>query len=265
MTMNYQPQLDLADRAAREAAEILLQYFGHVDIREKSTQNLVTQADLESEQRIAELILQQFPGHTLMQEETEFTGDVAAEHLWVVDPLDATNNYAHGIPHFCISIAYAQRGEVQVGVVYDPLRKEMFRAARGQGATLNGQPIRVSQPTGLNRSIISTGFYYERDRTMEKTLEAIRRLFVANVRGIRRMGAAALDLSWVACGRFQGFFEYKLAPWDYAAGALLVTEAGGVCLDRSGQPLRLPSGSVLVCCPAILDEFVEQVRWTQDG
>lgn len=256
--------LQCAQEAARSAAEVLLRHYGDVSIHEKSsTQNVVTQADLESERVISEIINRAFPDHTLLREETEFFGDLHAEHLWVVDPLDATNNYAHGIPHFCVSIAYVKNGTPYVGVVYDPNRDEMFWAIRGGGAWRNDQPIRVAEPTGLNRSIISTGFYYDRGPMMEQTLDAIRALFRANIRGLRRMGAAALDMSWVACGRFAGFFEYQLAPWDYAAGWLIVEEAGGICLDRTGNALTLDSQSVITACPAICDEFSTLVRWPQ--
>ena len=254
--------LSLAEVAARAAAKVLLDYFGNAAVHEKnSTQNLVTQADLASEKLIATMVQERFPGHVMMQEETEFRGDILAEHLWVVDPLDATNNYAHGIPHFCVSIAYACRGEVQVGVVYDPMRDEMFTAVKGRGAWLNGQAIQASQPTDLQQCIVATGFYYERDLTMERTLDSIRELFRANIRGLRRMGAAALDLSWIACGRFQGYFEYKVAPWDYAAGALIVHEAGGVCRERSGAPLQLASGSIVAASQTVVDEFTHIVRW----
>lgn len=248
--------LDFAKRTATDAGRVLMKRFGTAQIEEKeSTQNLVTQADHESEQLIADCIAAQFsnPTHEIMGEETEFHGSIVAEHLWVVDPLDATNNYAHGIPHFCVSIAYARRGQVLVGAVLDPVRQEMFTAIRGAGAWLNDRPIRVSQPSGLTRSIIATGFYYDRGLTMQQTLNSIEQLFAANIRGLRRMGAAALDLTWTACGRFQGYFEYQLAPWDYAAGALILEEAGGVCRDRHGQPWDLESCSMIAACDTVAD------------
>ncbi len=258
--------LGVAKCAARDAAEVLLRYYGHATVHEKeSTQNIVTQADLESERCITQIIQEAFPHHAMLREETEFRGDMLSDHLWVVDPLDATNNYAHGIPHFCVSIAYVRRGQPQVGVVYDPLRDEMFWSLRGQGAYCNDRRIAVSRPDDLSHTIISTGFYYDRGVIMERTLQAIQTLFHHNIRGLRRMGAAALDMSWVACGRFGGFFEYKLAPWDYAAGWLIVDEAGGRCLDRAGQPLTLPSGSMIAACPAILQEFVDLVAWPHGG
>lgn len=257
--------LQVAERAARAGADVLLEHFGHVAVHEKeSTQNVVSQADWESEQRITEVILESFPEHSLLREETKFEGDLLADRLWVIDPLDGTNNYIHGIPHFCVSIAYVERGRPQVGVVYDPMRNEMFRAARGEGASLNDRPIRVVEPDSLARAIIATGFYYDRGEMMERTLDAIRALFHRNIRGLRRMGGAALDLSWIACGRFAGYFEYQLAPWDYAAGWLLVEEAGGICLDRTGAPLELASRSVIATSPSIREEFVKLVEWRDD-
>jgi myo-inositol-1(or 4)-monophosphatase len=257
--------LKVAERAARAGSDVLLAYFGHVAVHEKeSTQNVVSQADWASEQRITQSILESFPQHGLLREETAFEGNLLAEQLWVIDPLDATNNYIHGIPHFCVSIAYVERGRPQVGVVYDPMRDEMFRAVRGEGAWLNDRPIRVAEPDSLARSIIATGFYYDRGEMMERTLDAIRALFRRNIRGMRRMGGAALDLSWTACGRFAGYFEYQLAPWDYAAGWLLVEEAGGICLDRTGAPLELDSRSVIAASPAIREEFVKLVAWPDD-
>jgi myo-inositol-1(or 4)-monophosphatase len=261
MSAQMEMILSFASQLAREASQILLKYFGDVTIHEKSTQNLVTQADFESESYIREAIRQQFPSHVMLGEEGDQSADLQAEHLWVVDPLDGTNNYAHGIPQFCVSIAYAQRGVVEVGVVYDPVRNELFTAVRGAGAWRNGEPIRVSPTTDLNRGIFATGFFYERGESMERTLDSIRTLFRRNIRGIRRFGAAALDLSWVACGRFQGFFEYKLAPWDFAAGGLIVAEAGGVISNRAGEPLRLTDDSAIVACPGVNEALMETVRW----
>ncbi len=190
---------------------------------------------------ISRIIAEHFPGHVVLGEEMTADGGIDAEHLWIIDPLDGTSNYAHGIPHFCISIGYARQGQRRVGVVYDPVRDEMFTALAGGGSQLNGAPIRVSQPHDLTQCLIATGFFYERGDVMERTLDSLRELFHCNIRCMRRMGAAALDLSWIACGRMQGFFEYHLAPWDYAAGSLIVEEAGGTCSDRAGAPLTLGS------------------------
>lgn len=261
MSPNEDPILNFASRVAQDASKILMHYFGDVAIQEKSTQNLVTQADFESEQFIGEAIRREFPGHAMLGEEGDQSADLMADDVWVVDPLDGTNNYAHGIPQFCVSVAYARRGVVQVGAIYDPLRHELFTARRGQGAWRNGQAIRVSDTQDLSRGIFATGFFYERGESMERTLDSIRTLFRRNIRGIRRFGAAALDLSWVACGRFQGFFEYKLAPWDFAAGGLVVEEAGGVVRNRAGLPLQLSDDSAIVACPGVAEAFTEIVRW----
>lgn len=261
MTSSDDSILTFASQIAQDASRILMQYFGDVEIHEKSTQNLVTQADFESEKFIGDAIRRQFPSHGMLGEEGDQSADLMADDLWVVDPLDGTNNYAHGIPQFCVSVAYARRGVVQVGAVYDPLRKELFTARRGAGAWRNGQPIRVSSAQDLSRSIFATGFFYERGESMERTLDSIRTLFRRNIRGIRRFGAAALDLSWVACGRFQGFFEYKLAPWDFAAAGLIVEEAGGVVRNRAGSPLKLTDDSAIVACPGVADLFTEIVQW----
>jgi myo-inositol-1(or 4)-monophosphatase len=251
--------LKVAESAARSAGEILVRHFGSAEVHQKSTQNLVTQADYESETRISEIIEQHFPHHRIMREEGESTGDAGDEHLWVVDPLDATNNYAHGIPHYCVSIAYAYRGEVQVGVVLDPSRGELFSAVKGRGAFLNGNKIRVSRPSGLTDCLIATGFFYERGEVVQLTLDSIGRLFQRNIRGIRRMGAAALDLTWVACGRMQGFFEYRLAPWDFAAGWLIVFEAGGRCSDETGSNLSLRSNGIITASATVFDELKDVV------
>ena len=155
MSESQETLVEFAVETARDAARVLMKYFGTATIHEKSTQNLVTQADFESEKLVAEAIHRRFPTHAMLGEEGEKSADLNGEHVWVVDPLDGTNNYAHGIPQFCVSIAYAQHGVAQVGVVYDPLRDELFVARRGGGATLNGQPIRVSDTTELARGIFA--------------------------------------------------------------------------------------------------------------
>lgn len=258
--MNNAAILEIAKEAALRSAEILTHYFGNAGITEKSTQDLVTQADIEAEELIRQIILSAFPDHDFLGEESGASSSSQAA-LWVVDPLDGTNNYAHGIPQFSNSIAFVRDGVPEVGVVYDPLRNELFHAIRNGGAFLNDRPIHVSAATELKRSIISTGFYYDRGEMMSRTLAAIHRLFEDNIRGIRRFGSAALDLAWVACGRFEGFFEYQLSPWDYAAGSLLVQEAGGQCVDRNGRPLELNSGSMIASNGKIHPSLVNLVAW----
>lgn len=207
--------LETAKDAARAGADVLTHYLGkaEVNFKEGSTQNLVTQADVEAEAAVVDVIRRQYPTHAILGEEGGGEVDYEAEHLWIVDPLDGTTNYVHRIPQFCTAVAYASRGEIQRGVVLDPCRQELFHAVRGAGAFLNGEPISVSQNSAFTEAVIATGFYYDRGDMMRQTLSSIEKLFENNVRGVRRLGAAALDLCWVACGRWEGFFEYRLSPW----------------------------------------------------
>jgi len=252
--------MELAKKAAVEAGNLITNLQGRTQISEKTTNNLVTQADLDSERLIRSLIAGSFPDTDILGEE-EAGGTVANRKLWIVDPLDGTNNYAHGIPLYCVSIAYAEDGVVKAGVVYDPNRNELFSAIKGEGAFLNDTPIHASHHASLRESIIVTGFHYDRGTMMKKTLQALYRLFKANIRGMRRTGTAALDLCWVACGRFDAYFEYILSPWDYAAGALIATEAGGVCSDREGRELTLSTTGVICSNQEINRELTGLVSW----
>jgi len=256
------PLLDCAKAAAHEAATVILSYYNtELDIMEKSSNNLVTRADLESEERIVSSIKKMFPGHSFLAEENHPAKRGTSEHLWIIDPLDGTTNFAHGIPHFCISIAYAHHGKIKMGLVYDPLRKEWFSAIAGEGAFLNDIKIGVSQCGALNQSVIATGFYYDRGALMEKTMDTIHALLKQNIRDIRRTGSAALDMCWVACGRFDGYFEYRLFPWDFSAAMLIVSEAGGVCVDKTGRPLGVHSENVVASNATISKDFFKIVEW----
>jgi len=241
--------LDVAISAASLAGEILCRHFSKgVSSTEKETggqtQGLVTVADLEAEKAIIETIQKSFPDHSFLAEESLATGD-NQDHLWVIDPLDGTNNFAHGIPHFAVSIAYWHKGVPVLGVILDPMREDLFAAVNGSGSTLDGEPIAVSNHSSVSDAIIATGFYYDRGAMMSRTLGCIETLFLNEIRGIRRMGAASLDLAWVACGRYSAFFELTLSPWDHAAGRLLVTEAGGQFTNCSGADVGLDTTSVL--------------------
>lgn len=263
--MDTSPQsvLKIANDAAIAAAKVLLRHYGQAQVSYKdgASQNLVTQADVEAESTILKHIREGFPTHEFLLEEGQSTGRAESEHLWIVDPLDGTTNYAHGIPQFSTSIAYAAGGVLRVGVVYDPMRKEMFHAVRGQGAYLNGKRIQVSDHSEITEAVVATGFYYDRGDMMQRTLAAIQRLFEQNVLGIRRFGGAAIDQCWVAAGRFDAFFEYQLSPWDYAAGALIVQEAGGRAADRTGAPLRIDSGHLIVSNHKLFDRICDTVSW----
>lgn len=265
MNSSLDKQIRVAQDAARRAGKIILERQGRVSISEKAVNNLVTEADLAAQDMIVEMIGDHFPEHSIIAEERDFKVKNSAADQWIIDPLDGTNNFAHGIPHFSISIAFARSGRVEAGVVFDPVREEMFTAVRGGGAYLNGIPIGVSRARSLKEAVVATGFYYDRGLIMRKTLNSIERLFEANIHGIRRFGTASLDLCWVACGRFDAFFEYTLAVWDFAAGTLVVEEAGGCCTNQEGGLLDLNSTGLAVSNGLLHDEFLDIVGWSGTG
>lgn len=228
----------------------------------ESNYNLVTSADHLSQRIITECIKATFPDDTVFGEESDTPSPpLSAERLWIIDPIDGTTNYAHHVPHFSISIAFAKKGTVECGVVFDPSMNELFSAVRSMGAVCNGLPVSVSKTEALTQSVIGTGFYYERGRIMRKTLSTIEQLLTSNIQGIRRMGSAALDLCYVACGRYDGYFEYRLSPWDFAAGVLIVQEAGGICLDSDGTCQGLGAQGTIACTPSLKDAFLPVVIW----
>ncbi len=231
---------DVAMCAAREAARILSRFFDEgFNVRLKGVSDMVTDADVASERRIAAVIREAFPDHAILGEE-ENSGDVTAEHLWVIDPLDGTTNFAHHIPHFAVSIAYLHHGKAECGVILNPIRDDLYVARRGHGATHNGKPIHVGPQKDLNEVLLGIGFAYDRGAMMEATLAAVGDCFRQQIHGVRRFGTASLDLAHVASGLYGAFFEYQLSPWDFAAGQLLVEEAGGVVTTCDGQvpPIR---------------------------
>ena len=258
------PRLAVARQAASEAGKILISMQGKAAVDQKETFNLVTEADLAAEKRIVDIIHENCPSDTFFREEGESTGALNDPYLWIIDPLDGTNSYAHGIPQYSVSIAFASEGQIQIGVVFDPNRNEMFwtmRSAAEGVAFLNESPIRVSQHPSLTDCIVSTGFYYERGEMMQNTLDAVGRLFQVPIRGIRRFGSAAIDICWVAAGRMDAHFEYRLSPWDYAAAWLILEQAGGEMFDRYGKPMELTSESVIATNRAISDELISIVSY----
>ncbi len=236
-------ELEVALSAARRAGEVLSAGFGaeHA-ITYKGEVDLVTEIDEEAERRIREELLGTFPTYGMLAEEG---GELAGEEdaRWIVDPLDGTTNYAHGLPIFCVSVALERAGEVVLGVVHDPMHEESFVAAQGGGSTLNGQPIRVSDTDNLIRALIATGFPYDRAE-MPEALELFGRL-AATTRGMRRLGSAALDLCYVASGRLDGYYERGIWPWDLAAGSVIVEEAGGKLTNYRGDVLDLDGREIV--------------------
>ncbi|MBI5845756.1 MAG: inositol monophosphatase [Deltaproteobacteria bacterium] len=216
--------------AAYEAGRILTDRFGRMHtVRKKGGIDLVTEADTASEAAIVETIRFAFPGHSILAEEE---GEIGApsQYSWIVDPLDGTTNYAHHLPIFSVSIAFTSEGDTLFGLVFNPITQELFIAEKGRGATLNGRAISVSRNDTLNESLLVTGFPYDLSERLPSLIDKLSRC-VGAAQGVRRLGSAALDLCFVACGRFDGFWEESLKPWDTAAGALILTEAGGHVTD----------------------------------
>ncbi len=211
-------------------------------IETKGLANFVTEADLSSEQAIVDAIRDRFPDHAIISEESH-SDRADSPDLWIIDPLDGTSNFMHGIPHFAISVAYYRNGNAEVGIVCNPIRNDWYVAVRGQGAWHNGVPQTVDNNDRIDAAMIACGFYYDRDRMMQATLDTIGSFFRSNIHGMRRFGAAALDLCNVGCSQYGLFFEYKLHPWDYAAGQLFLSEAGGLATDCAGEPLPLHRAS----------------------
>ena len=256
---DFSQQLDLANAAARAAGTVLRQRFETgFAIRSKAPSNLVTEADLAAEETIVSLIRRSYPGHAVLAEESH-ASTTDAEHLWVIDPLDGTTNFVHHVPHVAVSIAYYQAGRPCVGVVYNPLREDLYVAVQGGGATYNGQAVTVSSAP-LPESLVGVGFYYDRGGMMRATLSAVQALFEQQIRGIRRMGTAALDLCQVGTGQFGAFFEYQLSPWDFAAGRLFVEEAGGAVTTCEGNAIPLDVTSVLATNRTTQRAVLEIVR-----
>jgi myo-inositol-1(or 4)-monophosphatase len=233
-----------AVRAAYRGADVLRSRFGNLStIGKKGPTDLVTDADMASETEIIAAIRSSFPDHTIVAEESG-VGRGLADFRWLVDPLDGTVNYAHQVPFFAVSIAFAAGDDVRVGVVLNPVSGELFTARTGEGARLNGLPIRVSSETQVSESLLATGFPYDLTHGFDARGNRFLRCLRA-ARGIRRLGSAALDLCYVACGRFAGYWEDHLQPWDSAAGVLMVREAGGTVTDFSNQPSGAAAGEVL--------------------
>lgn len=238
---------DTARQAAREASKILIENLGSIgseDIEKKQVADFVTRVDRESERTIIEVIKEAFPEHRILAEET---GGNRHEKgfLWIIDPLDGTTNYIHSYPMFAISIALQFNGDIIVGVVYDPLRDEMFWAEKGRGAFLNGKRLDISKRTvEMKNALIATGFPFRAKKLIDDYLELFKEVFLASS-DLRRAGSAALDLAYVAAGRCDGFYEIGLSPWDVAAGSLLVEEAGGVVTDFRGGSEHIWTGNIV--------------------
>ena len=253
------PKLSDLERLARQAGEILrVGYEKEHQVHYKGVIDPVTEIDRQSEEFLLAEIRKDFPEHNIMAEESG--GTRSGGHQWYIDPLDGTVNYAHNIPIFSVSIAYASNGTVSLGAVYDPMRDEMFTAARGQGAHLNGHPLRVSTVTDLQKSLLVTGFPYDIHNPAINNLKNFSH-FAPITQGVRRLGSAALDLCYVAAGRFEGFWELALQPWDIAAGGLICEEAGGKVTNINGKADYIsPPQSILATTPGIYARMLEELK-----
>ena len=247
--------LDFARRTARMAGGLLLEKVSRRHrVERKGVIDLVTEVDRLSERAIVEAIGSAYPEHSVLAEEG--SGRAEAGGLrWIVDPLDGTTNYAHGYPCYSISLALERGGRIDLGVVYDPLRDEMFEARRGGGARMNGTPLSVSTTGRLTDSLLATGFPYDIRTSPDNNLDQFAR-FALRAQGVRRDGSAALDLCYLAAGRFDGFWEMKLSPWDVAAGALIVIEAGGRLSDFAGGPFRIDGRRLVGSNGRIHDQMI---------
>jgi myo-inositol-1(or 4)-monophosphatase len=237
--------LHKAKELALEAGAALKEELGRTRrVEYKGEIDLVTDADKLAEKILIDGLKGSFPDHSVLAEESGAHKVEGATHLWIVDPLDGTTNYAHRYPFFCVSIALEMKGKLTLAVVYDPMLDEIFTAVEGEGAFLNGHPIKVTDERDLSRSFLSTGFPYDLRETEQDNLAQFLR-FMKETQAVRRDGSAVLDLCYVACGRFDGFWEMKLSPWDIAAGALVAEEAGGSVTNFSGGPLDIYSGEIV--------------------
>lgn len=261
--------LHFALDTARQAGQLLCDFYHRQHtIQSKSTEiDLVTEADLASEQLIVKAIKDKFPDHSILSEEGQDerrTAAIQAPHLWLVDPLDGTVDYAHGYPFWGVALALAKRGQVVMGVTYDPLRDEAFWTERGQGAWCNGRRMQVSKANRLRDSLLATGFAYTRATVADNNLAEFSAV-MPRVQGIRRAGAAVLDLAYVADGRLDGYWEMHLNPWDWATGSLLVQEAGGIVTGRRGRPWSLAGDDIVATNGHIHDALLALLREAQSG
>jgi myo-inositol-1(or 4)-monophosphatase len=255
------PMLNIAVRAARRAGSIInraaLDGSG-LEVRSKRMNDFVTKVDHASEEAIIETVRKAYPDHAVLAEESGNTAG-SAEFQWIIDPLDGTTNFIHGFPQYCVSIAIRHRDALAHGVIYDPLKNELFTASKGRGAFLNDRRVRVSKCVRLGDALVGTGFPFKEIDNIERYSGQLKQLMQKSA-GVRRAGAAALDLAYVACGRLDAFWELGLSPWDMAAGALLIQEAGGLVGDLKGDDGYLERGEIATATPKVFPQLLEALK-----
>ena len=253
-----QPLLNIAIQAARRAGEVIvrgLNRLHRLEVRAKGENDFVSEIDTQAEREIIDTVHRRYPQHDFLAEESGQSGQ-DSEFLWIIDPLDGTTNFLHGYPQFAVSIGVQRRGRMEHAVVYDPMRQELFTASRGEGAQLDGKKIRVSPHIGLERALIGTGFPYRANLHWLDSYLAMLKAVMHSTAGVRRPGAAALDLAYVAAGRLDAFWELGLSPWDTAAGMLLITEAGGMVGRLNGGEYK-NEGDIVVGTPKVYAPLLE--------
>ena len=256
--------LDVAIQSARSAGEVIVEAIQHIEtikFQEKAPFDFVSEIDRQSETIIMQMIRQHYPDHAILSEESgSSTHNPSSDYLWIIDPLDGTTNFLHAVPHCAISIGIQYQNHLQYAVVYDPIRRELFTATQGQGAKLNDKVIQVSQQPQLKGSLLGTGYPYRNMDYLEPYIATFKTLIPETV-GIRRCGSAALDLAYIACGRFDGFWEFQLKSWDIAAGILLVQEAGGSVVNIKGLSANcLEDADIIAGNPTVAKELLTVVQ-----
>lgn len=258
--------IELAIEAAREAGKLLKLHAGkprQVETKSGEESNLVTEIDRKSEETIIRIIRSRYPSHDVLAEESG-SHEKKSDYRWIIDPLDGTINFTHGVPIFCVSIALEYKGTVILGVIYDPNLDELFTAEKGKGAFLNSRPIHVSKTAKLRESLLVTGFPYNVQSNPDHAIERFV-AFLQEARAVRRLGSAALDLCYVAAGRFDGFWEVSLNPWDIAAGVLILEEAGGTYTDFRGFPSTIYTKPLLTSNGLIHNQMIEVLKKSVEG
>jgi myo-inositol-1(or 4)-monophosphatase len=261
------PIVNIAVSAARQAGKVILRAQDRMDsleIIEKGKNDFASQVDKAAEDIIIDTIKKAYPHHAILAEESGVMSGKDNDTTWIIDPLDGTTNFLHGFPHFCVSIAVTHLGKIQHGVIYDPIRDELYSASRGEGARMNGNRLRVSKADKLEKSLLGTGFPYTDFDNLDEYLKFLK-VIIPSCAGIRRAGSAALDLAYVAAGRLDGFWEFGLKPWDIAAGALLVQEAGGYVSTMNGDLDVLSGNSILAGPPKIFQQMALQYKHIFSG
>jgi myo-inositol-1(or 4)-monophosphatase len=256
------PMLNIAIKAARKAGDVINRAARNLDIvavREKAANDFVTEVDREAEQTIIRMLREAYPKHSILAEESgEAHSGGNADYQWIIDPLDGTTNFLHGFPQYAVSIALLHKGVITQAVVYDPGNNDLFTATRGAGAYLNDARLRVSKRLQLKTALVGTGFPFKEHQHIDAYLAMLRDI-MQNTAGVRRAGSAALDLAYVAAGRLDTFWEIGLAPWDIAAGSLLITEAGGVVGDLQGNDQHMKSGNIIGGNLTLFGQMVKQL------